>query len=99
MLCADCFGSYLQSKISDGKVMEDELVCPVTDERNKLCKTAITVEQVRGGVSNDTFNKFCTFRASGWEPAEKDGRLVRCPSPDCCVFVVPHHLDEAACPT
>lgn len=98
-LCAECFGDYCSSKISEGRVMENELVCPATDNDMKICGKAITVEQVRGNVGGKLFDKFCTFRAVNWVPNDDDGVLVKCPTPDCCVFMAAPGLDEATCPT
>eukprot|EP00929_Paragymnodinium_shiwhaense_P096992 TRINITY_DN58760_c0_g1_i1.p1 TRINITY_DN58760_c0_g1~~TRINITY_DN58760_c0_g1_i1.p1 ORF type:complete len:458 (+),score=73.94 TRINITY_DN58760_c0_g1_i1:103-1476(+) len=97
-LCADCFGGYCNSKIADGKVTEKELVCPATVEGTKLCGTPITVDQVRAHVSTEVFDKLCRFRTAIWEPDQKDGRLVRCPTPECISFVVSAAEREVNCP-
>lgn len=98
-LCAECFGDYCSSKISEGRVMENELVCPATDKDMKICGRAITVEQVRGNIGSDLFDKFCQFRAANWVPHDDDGVLVKCPTAGCCAFMAAHGLDVALCPT
>jgi len=97
-LCTECFGDYCSSKISEGRVMENELVCPALDKDNKICGRSITVEQVRGNVGAELFEKFCMFRAANWTPNEDDGTLLRCPTPGCTVFMVAPGLETASCP-
>ena len=100
-LCSGCFVDYCQSKIREGRVLETELVCPVTGHASnamKICGQAISVEQVRGTVEQALFHKFLDFRAQNWKLGESDGMLVHCPMPDCCHFVAEHGLEKAKCP-
>jgi len=93
-LCVTCFHAYLQSKITDAQVAEDELVCPIPD-----CKTEITTAQVEGGThGTDLWDKFLSFRLKMWTPQEEDGIIVECPTPPCGRFVVPDGLQKVRCP-
>jgi hypothetical protein len=93
-LCTECFHAYLQSKITDAQVAEDELVCPIPG-----CKTEITTAQVEGGThGTDLWDKFLSFRMKMWVPQKEDGVIVECPTPACGRFVVPDGLEEVRCP-
>uniref|UniRef100_A0A6T0RJ23 RBR-type E3 ubiquitin transferase n=1 Tax=Alexandrium monilatum TaxID=311494 RepID=A0A6T0RJ23_9DINO len=96
--CSSCFGMYCESKIREGQVQEDELACPGRKEDTTVCGCTVTTEQARGAVSEDIFVRFLEFRARAWEPARSDGKLVRCPTPHCCQFVVPREAERACCP-
>lgn len=94
-LCVTCFHAYLQSKITDAQVAEDELVCPIPD-----CKTEITTAQVEGGThGTDLWDKFLSFRFKAWTPSAEDGVIVQCPKPECGFsFMVPDGLNKVRCP-
>jgi len=94
-LCADCFREYLNAKIVEALVDEDELVCPIPN-----CKTTITVAQVEGAtVGTPLWEKFLQFRMNQWKPAGVDEKIVQCPSAECEMFVVPAGVDSVTCPT
>lgn len=98
-ICNECFSSYCHSKIREGQVTERELVCPARCvDGFKLCGKAVTVDQVRGAVDARAFDRFLEMRVNKWEPSKDDGHLLRCPSPDCCQFVVCHAAKTATCP-
>lgn len=92
--CAPCFRAYLESKIQDAQVAEDELICPIPD-----CRKGITVLQVEGAVTGTPlWDKFLQFRARLWRPASADGAIVDCPTPGCGQFVVPPDAEFVQCP-
>jgi len=83
----------LDSKITEGQVADDELVCPIPK-----CKTEITVSQVEGATSGTPlWEKFLQFRMNIWRPGSADGVIVACPTPDCEKFVVPRGLEVVKC--
>lgn len=93
-LCAGCFKRYLESKIGEAQVAEDELVCPIP-----RCGTAITTAQVQGAVGGtELWEKFLQFRFSLWRPGPDDGTMAACPTPGCARFVVPAGMDIVECP-
>lgn len=93
-LCTPCFRRYLESKIMDGQVAEDELVCPLPQ-----CKAEITVAQVEGATRGTAlWEKFLQFRMRNWRPGSGDGIFVACPTPECGQFVVPADLTTVTCP-
>eukprot|EP00747_Dinoflagellata_sp_TGD_P167138 gnl/TRDRNA2_/TRDRNA2_191064_c0_seq1.p1 gnl/TRDRNA2_/TRDRNA2_191064_c0~~gnl/TRDRNA2_/TRDRNA2_191064_c0_seq1.p1 ORF type:complete len:405 (-),score=72.27 gnl/TRDRNA2_/TRDRNA2_191064_c0_seq1:84-1199(-) len=100
-LCSACFGDYCEQKISEGQVMEDELVCPIVGAGGsamKACRCTITVEQVRGTVSTEVFKRFLEFRVNNWRPNKSHERMVICPIADCCRFVVAQEREKVQCP-
>lgn len=93
-LCPGCFRAFLQSKIANQEVADDELKCPLPK-----CSTPITVAQVQGATVGTPFwDKFLEARANLWRPRSFDGKLVACPRPECEKFVVPADTEIATCP-
>eukprot|EP00929_Paragymnodinium_shiwhaense_P091008 TRINITY_DN51068_c0_g1_i1.p1 TRINITY_DN51068_c0_g1~~TRINITY_DN51068_c0_g1_i1.p1 ORF type:complete len:798 (-),score=137.76 TRINITY_DN51068_c0_g1_i1:642-2945(-) len=92
--CADCFGSYIGSKVTDGQVADDELVCPMPG-----CGKAITVDQVQGATAGTAvWEKYLQFRANLWTPGSDEGSMVQCPSGRCGRFLVPRAVKTVTCP-
>lgn len=93
-LCVECFKNYLESKIKEAQVAEDELICPIPK-----CKREITVAQVEGAMAGSPlWDKFLHFRMNLWRPTDEEGRIVECPTPDCNRFLVPPGDDFVRCP-
>mmetsp|Transcript_59526 Transcript_59526/g.137584 ORF Transcript_59526/g.137584 Transcript_59526/m.137584 type:complete len:193 (+) Transcript_59526:492-1070(+) len=98
MFCSECFTSYLESRIGEGQVQEDELACPTPS-----CSTPVTVNQVRGSAGPKIFERFLQFRMQLWKPSAEDGTIVECPGAACSRIVVPpdgffHRTWAASCP-
>jgi len=93
-LCVTCFRAYLESKISEAQVADDELVCPIPS-----CRTEITVAQIEGATrTSGLWDKFLQFRMNLWQPGSSDGKIVACPTPECGRFVVPANVEIVQCP-
>lgn len=92
-LCHECFKNYLESKISEAQVAEDELVCPIPN-----CKTEITVPQIEGATfRTPLWDKFLQFRMNMWRPGS-GSNIVECPTLNCGKFVVPIDFKFVTCP-
>lgn len=95
-LCASCLEGYLESKIMEAHVAEDELVCPIPD-----CRTEITRMQIEGATAGTlVWEKYLDFRMRDveWRGAV-DGRMAECADPRCAArFLVPQTRQWANCP-
>mmetsp|Transcript_47588 Transcript_47588/g.113093 ORF Transcript_47588/g.113093 Transcript_47588/m.113093 type:complete len:301 (-) Transcript_47588:182-1084(-) len=100
--CRDCFVNYLEGKVSEKSVDEQQLCCPMPK-----CKCAITDMQVEGalkGTSRKSWNRFLDSRLERWTPSEKGE--VRCDCPKCATPFTVSHLSmgwekratEVSCP-
>jgi len=98
--CSTCFCAYLESKIMDGQVAEDELVCPIPNCTIDDHKVEITVAQIEGATTGTPlWNKFLEFRMNLWKPGSGDGQIVECPDKGCrAQFVVPPGEQFVHCP-
>jgi len=93
-LCQECFRNYLDSKIMEAQVAEDELVCPIP-----ACKTEITVAQIEGATGGTAlWEKFLQFRMNIWRPRSGEGTFVECPKSECGKFLVPVNIQFVQCP-
>eukprot|EP00927_Polykrikos_kofoidii_P000888 TRINITY_DN10333_c0_g1_i1.p1 TRINITY_DN10333_c0_g1~~TRINITY_DN10333_c0_g1_i1.p1 ORF type:complete len:1103 (-),score=194.28 TRINITY_DN10333_c0_g1_i1:147-3344(-) len=93
-LCTECFQNYLNSKIMEAQVAEDELVCPIPK-----CKKEITVAQVEGATAGTAlWDKFLQFRMNMWKPSSDEGDIVECPTSKCGKFLVPAKMEVVQCP-
>jgi hypothetical protein len=76
-ICIDCFKGYCSSKITEGVVSDDELICPEIN-----CKTAISVHEIKEHLPSDIMEKYDRFklREFATKSAERTGALcVTCP--------------------
>ncbi|CAD7934566.1 unnamed protein product [Amoebophrya sp. A25] len=98
--CSDCFVALLSSKITDGLVQDDELLCPMPN----CCKSPISttlIEQELRLKSRESveeternqllWDKFLSFRLKLFRP--KTGKIARCRVCDLQVIV---DMEEAA---
>lgn len=82
--CKDCFQGYCTSKINDNDITEQSLKCP---ELN--CKTAITYDEIKANVSNETFTKFELF---GIKNLSQECNFLTCPK--CNEWFIDMSLEE-----
>jgi len=102
-VCRGCFSGYLQVKITEKRVTEEELCCPMP-----VCKGEVTVPQLEGVLrGTPLWDRFLATRAELWRPSLPSGAsgrgqaelLCECPSPACGErFLVPPSVAEARCP-
>lgn len=98
-LCRECFTDYMESKISEGEVSDDKLICPIPD-----CTTVVTEAQVQSAnFEPELWNRYLNFRARGYKPEEyMDETMLECPTPDCAPFLVESRFATGVsveCPT
>jgi len=88
-LCRDCFQGYLEVKIREKCVSEEELVCPMPD-----CGREVTVPQVEGATKGSAlWDRFLASRAELWQPSSGDGeRLYHCPARGCGARFLAHSV-------
>jgi hypothetical protein len=95
-ICCDCFHSYLNIKITEKRVAEEELVCPMPD-----CNVTITVPQVEGSTrGTPLWDRFLASRVELWRPDAREGEILCiCPTPSCeGRFLASAFLPEVQCP-
>lgn len=92
--CKGCFFGYLESKITEAQVADEELVCPMPG-----CARQLAVAQVEGATGGTAlWEKFLHFRMNLWQP-EGDEVLVDCPIPGCQArFLATHDMPFVECP-
>jgi len=93
-LCRTCLRNYLEVKIREQQVSQEELCCPQPN-----CGQEITVPQVEGAMQGTAlWDKFLQIRLKLWRPSGDGELLCDCPTPGCASFVVKAGLREVVCP-
>lgn len=99
-VCRDCLAAYLECRIREKRVRDEELQCPMP-----RCDQMVTVPQIEGalGGRGPLWDRFLASRVELWRPREGCAeRLVECPGPSCAAvgfrFVVGSGAEEVTCP-
>mmetsp|Transcript_8324 Transcript_8324/g.16441 ORF Transcript_8324/g.16441 Transcript_8324/m.16441 type:complete len:362 (-) Transcript_8324:6013-7098(-) len=92
--CLDDFNDYVEMKIGDNQVSEEEMLCMIAD-----CKTPIGYRYLREYTPRDLFSRYEKLLANliPYECEEKE-MLFLCPGVDCKnVVVIPNGMESFTC--
>ncbi|KAG6977295.1 hypothetical protein JG688_00000490 [Phytophthora aleatoria] len=89
--CAECVRRYIQMKIKERQVDEDELVCPVVE-----CKQSIKEEDMKRIIGKD---ETAQYRAVLKRKRDEKNPSARwCPRPGCDELIICESTDNFTCP-
>lgn len=97
--CTDCMKNYLETKITEGQVSDEDLLCPQCPAEDKVVIDNNIIQYI---VSQDNYERYLKFTFNQWKPDLDDDELYfECHGVDCTNRIILPVTDQeykcAAC--